>query len=225
MRSIGLDLQPWVDNGLLLFHASRPTLHGLERHLVTMYKIIREFQPRVVVIDPITNFLSVGGEEEVKSMLMRLIDFLKLNQVTAIFNSLIHGEFTEQTDVGVSSLMDVWLLRRMSSAASQRRTTSESPAGPRPHREVLLTGRGSTWWLLTWVRGGAHRRARRRRAKEGPRRLPARRGSAPRREMERTREAGGPLEAPLEFEAGQRNRGITPRKSPRGGALGTGRHG
>jgi circadian clock protein KaiC len=147
MRSIGLDLQPWVDKGLLLFNASRPTLHGLERHLVIMYKTIREFQPRAVVVDPITNFLAVGDEEEVKSMLMRLIDFLKLHQVTALFNSLIHGDFTEQTEVGVSSLMDAWLLLRENEVSGERNRTiyvlkSRGMAHSNQLREVLLTGQG-----------------------------------------------------------------------------------
>jgi circadian clock protein KaiC len=147
MRSIGVDLQPWVDKGLLLFHASRPTLHGLERHLVTMYKVIRDFQPQAVVVDPITNFLAVGDEEEVKSMLMRLIDFLKLHQVTALFNSLIHGDFTEQTEVGVSSLMDAWLLLRENEVSGERNRTvyvlkSRGMAHSNQLREVLLTDKG-----------------------------------------------------------------------------------
>lgn len=147
MRSIGIDLQPWVDQGLLLFHASRPTLHGLERHLVTLYKVIRDFQPRVVVVDPITNFLAVGDEEEVKSMLMRLIDFLKQNEITALFNSLIHGDFTEQTEVGVSSLMDAWLLLRETELSGERNRTvyvlkSRGMAHSNQLREVLLTGQG-----------------------------------------------------------------------------------
>jgi circadian clock protein KaiC len=147
MRSIGIDLQPWVDQGLLLFHASRPTLHGLERHLVNMYKVIRDFQPQVVVVDPITNFLAVGDEEEVKSMLMRLIDFLKLHQITALFNSLIHGDFTEQTEVGVSSLMDAWLLLRENEVSGERNRTvyvlkSRGMAHSNQLRELLLTGEG-----------------------------------------------------------------------------------
>ncbi len=126
MRSIGVDLQPWVDQGLLLFHASRPTLHGLERHLVTLYKTIRDFAPQVVVVDPITNMLSVGGEEEVHSMLMRLIDFLKVHQITALFTSLTHSgqiEQVEQTEVGVSSLMDTWLLLRSNETSGERNRT------------------------------------------------------------------------------------------------------
>lgn len=147
MRSIGLDLQPWLDKGLLLFHAARPTLHGLERHLVTMYKVVRDFRPSAVVVDPITNFLAVGDDEEVKGMLMRLIDFFKLYKVTALFNSLIHGDFTEQTEVGVSSLMDAWLLLRENEASGERNRVvyvlkSRGMAHSNQLREVLLTGHG-----------------------------------------------------------------------------------
>ncbi len=147
MRSIGLDLQPCVDKGLLLFHASRPTLHGLERHLVTMYKTIRDFQPRVVVVDPITNFLSVGNEEEVKSMLMRLIDFLKAHQITALFTSLTHGDHLEATEVGVSSLMDAWLLVRENEISGERNRTlyvlkSRGMEHSNQMREMLLTSEG-----------------------------------------------------------------------------------
>jgi circadian clock protein KaiC len=113
MRSIGIDLEPWVRQGLLEFQASRPTLYGLERHLVTMYKSIRIAQPRVVVVDPITNFIDIGSTEEVGSMLVRLIDFLKMGEITSLFTSLTHGGLDlESTSVGVSSLMDTWLLLR-----------------------------------------------------------------------------------------------------------------
>ncbi|HEX3131521.1 MAG TPA: circadian clock protein KaiC [Thermoanaerobaculia bacterium] len=147
MRSIGVDLQPWVDDGLLLFHAARPTLHGLERHLVTMYKIIRDFEPRIVVVDPVTNFLSVGNEEEVKSMLMRLIDFLKANVITAMFTSLTHTEEMEQTEVGVSSLMDTWLLVRENETSGERNRTlyvlkSRGMEHSNQLREMLLTPDG-----------------------------------------------------------------------------------
>jgi circadian clock protein KaiC len=147
MRSVGLDLQPWVDQGLLLFHASRPTAFGLERHLVTMYKIVRDFQPRVIVIDPITNFLNSGSSEEVKSMLMRLVDFFKVQQITPFFNSLTHGDQLDQTDVGVSSLMDTWLLLREVELSGERnRTLNVIKSRGMPHsnqlREMLLTSDG-----------------------------------------------------------------------------------
>jgi len=147
MRSIGIDLQPWVDQGLLLFHAARPTLHGLERHLVTIYKAIRDFRPAGVVVDPITNFLSVGDADEVKTMLMRMVDFLKMYQVTALFNSLIHGEFAEETEVGVSSLMDTWLLLREKEVNGERNRVvyvlkARGMAHSNQFREMLLTGKG-----------------------------------------------------------------------------------
>jgi circadian clock protein KaiC len=108
MGSINIDLGQWVDKGLLKFHATRPTLYGLEIHLVTMYKLINEFEPDVVVFDPISNLITVGSPDEVKSMLTRLIDFLKSKQITALSTSLsIIGQI--DTDVGISSLMDTWI--------------------------------------------------------------------------------------------------------------------
>lgn len=115
MRSIGIDLAPAVQKGLLQFHASRPTLHGLEMHLATIHKLIREFQPQAVILDPVTNFASLGSANEIKSMLMRIIDLLKIKHVTGFFTTLTSGSeasVLEQTEVGVSSLMDTWLLLR-----------------------------------------------------------------------------------------------------------------
>lgn len=113
MKSISIDLQKHVDNGLLEFHASRPTLHGLEMHLVAIYKIIKKFKPAVVILDPITNLITVGSVSEVKSMLIRLIDFLQDEQITVMFTALsLNTVVSEQTDEGVSSLVDTWLLVR-----------------------------------------------------------------------------------------------------------------
>lgn len=213
MRSIGVDLQPWVDQGLLLFHATRPTLHGLERHLVTMYKLIRDFQPRVVVVDPITNFLSVGDQEEVKAMLMRLVDFLKAQQITAVFNSLTHGLDLETTDVGISSIMDTWLLlREVEHNGERNRLLSVIKARGMAHsnqvRELLLSDEGIRLVDVYLGPGGALTGAARA-AQEAQERVAsmARQEEAERqrRELERKREA---LEARiaalrLEFEAEQ----------------------
>jgi circadian clock protein KaiC len=113
MHSIGMNLQTHVDNGLLQFMASRPTLHGLEQHLVLMHKLIKRFKPSAVILDPITNLITVGSVSEVKSMLIRLIDFLMEEQVTVMFTALtLNTVVSEQTDEGVSSLVDAWLLVR-----------------------------------------------------------------------------------------------------------------
>ena len=101
MKSIDLDLQKHVDSGLLRFHASRPTLHGLEQHLVEMHKLIKKFKPAVVILDPITNLVTVGLISEVKAMLIRLIDFLQEEQITVMFTALtLNSMVTEQTDEG-----------------------------------------------------------------------------------------------------------------------------
>jgi circadian clock protein KaiC len=113
MRSIGLNLEKHRKKGLLRFEAWRPTQSGLEMHLLRIHKLIEEFDPEVVIIDPVSN-LMMGSAHEVNSMLMRLMDFLKMRQITALFTSLTEGsrrEF-EQTEVGISSLIDTWILVR-----------------------------------------------------------------------------------------------------------------
>lgn len=113
MRSIGIDLEPWVKNGSLQFHATRPTLYGLETHLTTSIKLINRFKPDVVILDPINAFVMGENQAEVKAMLLRLVDFLKMKRITAFFTSLTAGgDKMEITDVYVSSLIDTWLLLR-----------------------------------------------------------------------------------------------------------------
>ncbi|HJR78923.1 MAG TPA: circadian clock protein KaiC [Anaerolineales bacterium] len=123
MRSIGIDLAPHVKKGLLQFHVARPTLYGLEMHLVTMYDLIKEYKPEIVVLDPITDFFAIGSKAEVKATVTRIIDFLKMNQITALFTSYTSEEDTpDQTIVGVSSLIDAWLsLRNLESNGERHR--------------------------------------------------------------------------------------------------------
>jgi circadian clock protein KaiC len=113
MESIGLDLESCVQGGNLIFQSIRPTLYGLEMHLVKFYHAIETLKPDVVVVDPISNLHYVGNDIEVKSFLMRLIDFLKTHIITSLMTSLtISGTSLERTDIGVSSLMDTWLMLR-----------------------------------------------------------------------------------------------------------------
>jgi circadian clock protein KaiC len=111
MRSIGLRLEPWARRGFLRFHSARPTLYGLETHLATMFREIADFQPAVVIVDPITSLLVAGTDAETKGMMTRLIDFLKGRQITSLFTSLTHGGHAlQQSEISMSSLMDSWLL-------------------------------------------------------------------------------------------------------------------
>ena len=106
-------MQPHVDKNLLHFEASRPTMYGLEMHLLNVYRKIREFKPAVVIVDPITNLITAGLMTEVKSILIRLIDFLQGEQITVLFTALnLNTVVSEQTDEGVSSLVDAWITVR-----------------------------------------------------------------------------------------------------------------
>jgi len=111
MKSIGLDLTKHVKKGLLEFHSFRPGLYGLEMHLARMYKLVKKFKPEVVILDPITNFVSVGLLAEVNSMLLRLIDGFQSEGITLMLTALNSGT-TEHIDENVSSLVDTWILVR-----------------------------------------------------------------------------------------------------------------
>jgi circadian clock protein KaiC len=113
MRSIGIDLAPALAQGLLRIHAARPTLLGLEMHLSVMLKEVAGFDPQVVVVDPLSSFLKVGGGSDVQRMVLRLVDALKVKGITAFFTNLTPGGGAqEQTEVAISSLIDTWLLVR-----------------------------------------------------------------------------------------------------------------
>jgi circadian clock protein KaiC len=114
LRSIGLDLAPETAAGRLAFHCCRPTACNLELHLIQMGRMIDEFRPDAVVVDPISNLTAVAPTPAVRSMLTRLIDHLKTRQVTAFFTSFTQGSASsaEMTDIGVSSLVDTWLMVR-----------------------------------------------------------------------------------------------------------------
>jgi len=148
MRSVGIELERFVKKGLLKFQNARPSSWGLEVHLAVIHKTISEFEPSVVVIDPITNFLAVGDETETKAMLTRLIDFLKMREITAMFTSLTAGSANaEDSEVGVSSLMDVWLLVKNIESNGERNRglyilKARGIAHSNQVREFLLTNRG-----------------------------------------------------------------------------------
>ncbi len=113
MRTIGVDLDPYLRKGLLRIHASRPTFHGLEMHLVQIHKMVTQFEPAAVIIDPVSNFSASGSNADAALMLLRLIDFLKARGVTALLTHLTSGgKAMEATDVGISSIIDTWLLVR-----------------------------------------------------------------------------------------------------------------
>jgi circadian clock protein KaiC len=148
MRSLGLDLQPWLDKGTLRTHASRPTVHGLEMHLVNIHKQVEAFQPDVVVIDPMSSLVAMGDALEVNAMLVRLIDYLKSKGITAMFVSLLTAPANfETTELGVSSLIDTWIQVKDIEFNSERNRLlyvlkARGIAHSNQIREFLLTSHG-----------------------------------------------------------------------------------
>jgi circadian clock protein KaiC len=148
MRSIGLDLAPWLKNGRLRIHAVRPSTFGLEMHLAMIEKLAREFEPRVLVMDPVTSFAAGGEREDVRLMLTRLVDACKHRDITLVLTSLTGGgEELERTEVHISSIIDTWLLVRDIEQSGERNRglyilKSRGMAHSNQIREFRLTSHG-----------------------------------------------------------------------------------
>jgi circadian clock protein KaiC len=142
-----MDLDRWQRKGLLKILAARPTVFGLEMHLVRLHKQIEEFDPRAIVVDPISSLISAGNSTEVKSMLVRLFDFLKMRQVTCMVTSLTTARGFEETEVGISSLIDTWFQVRDIEIAGERTrglylVKSRGMGHSNQVREFLITSHG-----------------------------------------------------------------------------------
>jgi len=147
VRSIGIDLEPWVRKGLLQFHATRPTYGGIEQVLLLTHKRITSFHPSVVVVDPVTNLLLVSTQNEVRSMLKRLVDFLKTEGITTIFTSLTAAGSSEASEADVSFLIDTWLVLKNIQVGGERNRTlyvlkSRGMEHSNQIREFVLTDEG-----------------------------------------------------------------------------------
>lgn len=148
MRSIGIDLRPWLDRGLLRVRAIRSTHYGLEMHLATIYKLARDFGPAVVVLDPMDSLTQAGNRRDATHTLVRLIDYLKARGVTALLTNLLTGGGpAEESGMDVSSLVDTWLFLRDTERDGERNRMlyllkSRGMAHSNQVREFRLTARG-----------------------------------------------------------------------------------
>lgn len=110
MKSVGLDMQPMLEQGLLTVYAARPTTRGLEEHLLTINREIDLHSPSCIIVDPITNFISMGSAEEVKGMLFRVLDHAKAQSIAVFMTALTSGSGSpDETEANISSMVDIWL--------------------------------------------------------------------------------------------------------------------
>jgi circadian clock protein KaiC len=149
MRSIGIDNEQWVNKGLMKFYSNRPTFYGLESYLTLMHKVINEFNPKVVIVDPISSFIVGTNDFEAKSMIMRLVDFLKMNNITGFYTSLTGANTElEHTQINISSLIDTWMILRDLEIGGERNRglhilKSRGMAHSNQIREFKLTDNGA----------------------------------------------------------------------------------
>jgi len=148
LKSIGVGLAPLVSQDLVRFHVARPTEHGLEMHLALLHEAISDFAPRVIVVDSITSLLAMGQDREVTSMIIRLIDFLKMNDITLVMTALVTGGYLDATTgMNISSLVDAWLtLTNDEHTGTRRRTIAVVKARGMRHsnqvHELVMSRKG-----------------------------------------------------------------------------------
>jgi circadian clock protein KaiC len=147
MTSVGIDLQHWVDEGLLRFRCVRPSLLGLEAHLASMQDLVSGFEPHVVVMDPISDLLHSGDGEEVFEMLTRQVDYLKSSGVTAVFTSLNVIRDSENNEQQIGSLIDTWVMAKLEEGNGSRHRViyvlkSRGMAHSHEIREFILSHEG-----------------------------------------------------------------------------------
>ena len=148
MRSIGIDLEQWVKKGLLHFQATRPAFAGLEMQLTMMHKATIKFDPQVVIVDPLNGFITGDNIDDVKSMLMRLADFLKTKQISSMFTQFMSSNVAHGTgDIAIASMVDTWLVMHDIEIGGERNRClyiikSRGMAHSNQVRECLITDHG-----------------------------------------------------------------------------------
>jgi circadian clock protein KaiC len=156
MRSIGLDLRPWTDAGLLHIWPARPATLGLETHLALLVQLLDEVTPTVTVLDGIASFGDGVAAGEVTSMLARKMDMLKARGITTLATALGNGDAA--STLSVSSMVDTWLLLRNVESNGERNRLlfvlkSRGTAHSNQVREFVLTDHGAE--LVDVYVGGA----------------------------------------------------------------------
>jgi circadian clock protein KaiC len=151
MRSIGLNLDPFVKSSQLHFYYARPTLQNLELHFIAIKKMIKEIKPTVVILDPITNLITEGPNSDIRSMLTRFVDYLKMEQITVMFTAAITLGSIERnpSDEGISSMVDTWMMVQDVEAGGERTRScyvmkSRGMNHSKEVREFIITSKGIT---------------------------------------------------------------------------------
>ena len=149
MRSIGIDLQRWIDDGLLVIESIRPTAFGFEEHLARLIRLVDEHEPQVAVLDAVAS-LGRGGatENSTTSVISRDLDLMKSRGITTVMTTLTHHDSLETSQVDMSSLIDTWLLLRNDENNGERNRLlfvikSRGSAHSNQVREFVLTDHGA----------------------------------------------------------------------------------
>jgi circadian clock protein KaiC len=111
LSSVGIQLQAHVKTGVLRMYSGRTEASSPDEHFITLRSLVREHQPRCMVIDPLSAMAKAGGLSAARAIASRLIYMMKDNGVTVVMTSLIEGDDpeAEATELQISTIADTWV--------------------------------------------------------------------------------------------------------------------
>jgi circadian clock protein KaiC len=111
VASVGIELASHWDSGRLLIHSRQAWSAQIEEHYVHLVHLLRDLEPDMLVIDPISALLKATSEENAMETNERLLQMSRARGITTVLTSL------NETDTGegeatlsqASTLADTWI--------------------------------------------------------------------------------------------------------------------
>ncbi|MDB6175386.1 MAG: hypothetical protein JWL59_4697 [Chthoniobacteraceae bacterium] len=111
MASVNLHLPQYRRSGLLYIYAARTEAISGPMHLMKIKSIIDEFQPKCLVIDPISSLIRAGGEKPAAEVAERLLYLSRARGITIVCTSLADEKppLLGNIPIHVGTIVDVWI--------------------------------------------------------------------------------------------------------------------
>jgi circadian clock protein KaiC len=151
LRSVGIDLAPYIASGLLHMQSIRSSLCGAEEHIGTLRNLLDAYQPRCFVIDPLSAIINSDADASRRRMPEQLLGLTKASGITIVCSSLLSGNdaLSEGSSIQVSTVADTWIHISYAVMAGERNRAltivkSRGTEHSNQVRELMLSSDGVT---------------------------------------------------------------------------------
>jgi circadian clock protein KaiC len=151
LLSVGIDLQPFVDNGLLKVFSARSVSASAEIHFMNVKSRAKEHRASCVIVDPVSALSKTGNALTAHGVAERLLDWAKSQGITLLCTSLLDriSADSEVVSMPISTVSDTWIhLSYVIHAGERNRSLSIVKSRGTWHsnqvRELILSAHGVT---------------------------------------------------------------------------------